>query len=92
LDWIDVKNDVKRTAITAADLYVLLQREFRRRQVPECSTCYIQLPFRVDNPTYAGANWEIVFPQECVNGCREVLDEVVEDFSQRYDLLPETAN
>jgi hypothetical protein len=93
LDWNDnVKNDVKRTAITAADLYVLLQREFRRRQVPECSTCYIQLPFRVDNPNHAGANWEIVFPAECVNGCREVLDEVVEDFSHRYDLLPETAN
>ena len=87
-----MKNDVKRTAITAADLYVLLQREFRRRQLPECSTCYIQLPFRVDNPNYAGANWEIVFPPECVNGCREVLDEVVEDFSHRYDLLPETAN
>jgi hypothetical protein len=87
-----VKNEEKRTAIAAADLYVLLQREFRRRQVPECSTCYIQLPFRVDNRNRAGANWEIVFPAECVNGCREVLDEVVEDFSHRYDLLPETSN
>lgn len=87
-----MKNEEKRTAIAAADLYVLLQREFRRRQVPECSTCYIQLPFRVDNRNRAGANWEIVFPAECVNGCREVLDEVVEDFSHRYDLLPETSN
>ena len=81
-----------RTPITAADLYVLLQREFRRRQVPECKTCYIQLPFRVDAPNYAGANWEILFPSACTRGCREILDEVVEEFSRNYELLPETSN
>ena len=81
-----------KTSIAAADLYVLLQREFRRRQMPECSTCYVQLPFRVDNPNATGANWEIIFPSTCTRGCREVLDQVVEDFSHRYDLLPETTN
>ena len=81
-----------RTLITAADLYVLLQREFRRRQVPECTTCYVQLPFRVDSPNHAGANWEVTFPTECPRGCREILDEVVEEFARSYELLPEAAD
>jgi hypothetical protein len=90
---IDYKtHENTRAANAAADLYVLLQREFRRRQSPECSTCYVQLPFRVDNPNHAGANWEVIFPGECAHGCREILDEVVEEFSHRYDLLPESNN
>ena len=78
-----------RTPIQAADLYVLLQREFRRRQQPDCNTCYVQLPFRVDRTDGEAPNWEVIFPAECGFGCREVMDEVIEDFSQRYELLPE---
>jgi hypothetical protein len=80
-----------RLSITAADLYVLLQREFRRRQVPACSSCYVQLPFRVDQPSPEGANWEVIIPTECSYGCREVMDEVIEQFSGRYNLLPEAS-
>ena len=79
-----------KTPIQPADLYVLLQREFRRRQVPDCSACYMQLPFRVDRARAEAPNWEVIFPTECGYGCREAMDEVIEDFSQRYELLPET--
>jgi hypothetical protein len=79
-----------KTPIQAADLYVLLQREFRRRQAADCSACYMQLPFRVDRERAEAPNWEVIFPTECGHGCREVMDEVIEDFSQRYELLPET--
>jgi hypothetical protein len=85
------RNMKTRTPIQAADLYVLLQREFRRRQVPDCSACYMQLPFRVDRGRDEAPNWEVIFPTECGFGCREVMDEVIEDFSQRYELAPETA-
>ncbi len=78
-----------RTPLQAADLYVLLQREFRRRQVPECSSCYVQLPFRVDRADVDEPNWEVILPVECPFGCRELMDEVIEDFSQRFELLPE---
>jgi hypothetical protein len=81
-----------RTPIQAADLYVLLQREFRRRQVPECSACYVQLPFRVDRAGVDAPNWEVIFPAECSYGCRELMDEVIEDYSGRYELLPEAIN
>ena len=80
-----------RLSITAADLYVLLQREFRRRQVPACSSCYVQLPFRVDRPTPDAPNWEVIVPTACTYGCRELMDDVIEQFSGRYDLLPEQA-
>ena len=78
-----------RTPIAAADLYVLLQREFRRRQVPDCSACYVQLPFRVDRLEANASNWEVIVPTSCEYNCREVLDEVIDDFAKRYDLLPE---
>ena len=78
-----------RTPIAAADLYVLLQREFRRRQVPDCSSCYVQLPFRVDRSDANGSNWEAIVPATCEYNCREVMDEVIEDFSRRYELVTE---
>ena len=78
-----------RTPIAAADLYVLLQREFRRRQVPDCSACYVQLPFRVDRNDAGTANWEVIIPAGCNYNCREIMDGVIEEFSTRYDLLPE---
>ena len=78
-----------RTAIAAADLYVLLQREFRRRQVPDCTACFVQLPFRVDRRATSDANWEVFIPAECGFNCRDVMDEVVQDFSRRYDLASE---
>ena len=81
-----------RTPIAAADLYVMLQREFRRRQIPDCSSCYVQLPFRVDKSDAYAANWEVIIPSSCAFNCREVMDEVIEDFSRRYELLPEATS
>lgn len=78
-----------RTPIHVADLYVLLQREFRRRQVPDCDTCYVQLPFLVDRVEPNAANWEMIIPASCSFGCREIMDEVVEELSRRYELLPQ---
>ncbi len=78
-----------RTPIPAADLYVLLQREFRRRQVPQCTSCYVQLPFRIDRPHDGAPNWEVIIPDACDYGCREVMDAVIEDFLGRYDLSTE---
>ena len=81
-----------RTPIAAADLYVMLQREFRRRQIPDCPACYVQLPFRVDRPDGNAPNWEVIVPSSCTYNCREVMDEVIEDFARRYDLLAEATS
>jgi hypothetical protein len=75
-----------RTAVTAADLFVLLDREFRRRKPRECTDCFIQLPYRVDVRDEHAANWELVIPASCGNGCDLLVDELVFDFQSLYNL------
>jgi hypothetical protein len=75
-----------RSPIHAADLYVLLEREFKRRQPNECSACYVQLPYRVDRSDPHSANWELIVPGECPNGCRAVLEDLAREYGARYDL------
>jgi hypothetical protein len=77
-----------RTAIQAADLYVLLQRELRRRQSPTCQTCFIQLPFRVDRRDPKSPNWEVVISPPCPLGCRGIIEDLVNELGARYDLKP----
>ena len=77
---------MNRTPIQAADLYVLMQRELRRRQTPECSECFMQLPFRVDRASEEEPNWEVVIPPPCPAGCRATIEELVAEFGARYEL------
>ena len=78
----------KRTAVTAADLFVLLDREFRRRKPRDCPDCFVQLPYRVD-ARGADANWEVVTPAGCTNGCEAAFEELVAEFQALYDLKPD---
>lgn len=80
----------KRTPLSAGELYVILDREFRLRQSRECSSCYILLPFRVDQPDSAKANWEVILPPSCGHGCTEVLEEIVEEYSQLHELAADS--
>jgi hypothetical protein len=75
-----------RTEMLAADLYVLLQREFRRRQRPECKECYMQVPFQVDRRGTDSPNWEVVMPPPCPYACQHLVDELVSEFGMLYDL------
>ena len=74
-----------RTALTAADLFVLLDREYRRRKPRECTSCYIPLPYAVD-AIDGEANWELVPPTTCPHGCTLVIEELVREFQHSYDL------
>ena len=79
-----------RTEMYAADLYVLLQRELRRRQSPQCQACYVQLPFRVDRDDADSPNWEVVLPANCRYACRDIIEDLVGEFGQLYELSAET--
>jgi hypothetical protein len=81
-----------RTPIEAADLYVLLQREFRRRQRAECNTCFVQLPFRVDRQDELGPNWEVVMPPQCSQDCAVLLEELLTEYGHLYDLTTDGSN
>jgi hypothetical protein len=75
----------KRKAISAGELYVILDREFRLRQSVQCGSCYILLPYRVDQAD-GNANWEIILPGECEYGCARIVEELVEHYSKVYNL------
>ena len=81
---------MKRTSTTAADLFVLLDREFRRRKPRECATCYVSLPYRIDTRAGEGTNWEIVLPSGCGWGCDLLLEEIVGEFQELYKLNGES--
>lgn len=81
----------QRTAVTAADLFVLIDREFRRRRPRKCTGCFLQLPYRVDVRDEAEANWEVVVPPDCGNGCNVIAEELVGEFQQLYNLKPSDA-
>ena len=81
-----------KTQIHAADLYVLMQREFRRRQSPECTACYVQLPFRVDRIEPEAPNWEVRFASSCSHGCRALIEDLVNEFGALYDLRPDNGS
>ena len=78
-----------KTELQAADLYVLLQRELRRRQPPQCENCFMQLPFRVDRPRDEGPNWDVTLPPQCERGCVPMMEEIVYEYGQLYDLAPD---
>ena len=80
---------MNKSAMTAADLFVLLDREFRRRKPRECTTCHIQLPYRVTQSGGFDANWDVVLPQHCGLGCEAVFEEVVQEFQALYQLKSE---
>jgi hypothetical protein len=71
----------RKMDVTAADLFVLLDREFRRRKSRDCAACVVQLPYRVH-----GAAWEVVTPASCAHGCNAVFEEIVRDFQRLYAL------
>jgi hypothetical protein len=79
----------ERRPISAGELYVMLDREFRLRQSTKCGSCYILLPFRVDQHDHSKANWEIVMPPDCPYGCARIVERIVEDYAERYELGPD---
>ena len=82
-----------RTPIHAADLYVLLQRELRRRQPAKCTSCFMQLPYRVDRGDDDVPNWEVSAPvPPCDHGCASIVEELAYEFGQQYDLAAEAPN
>ena len=76
--------------ISAGELYVILDREFRMRHSRECKSCYILLPYRVDSRGDGDGNWEIIIPPECPYGCAAVLEELVESYSNVYELTSDS--
>ena len=84
---------MSRSVITAAKLYAILDREFRKRRMTECAACKVPLPFYRDPPDDVSANWSIGTPTECPNKCHAVIAELLAELWPKYDIKrPETAD
>ena len=81
-----------KPAMTAADLFVLLDRELRRRRPRDCDRCVMQLPYRVESVGMHAGTWDIDVPQTCGNGCSEVFEELVTEFQGLYALKGASAD
>ena len=80
-----------KTPVTAAELYVLLTRELKRRRSRACAACHLSLPFQVDRHNGSAANWELALPPDCGGECRGIVEELVAEFSGAYELRPDSA-
>lgn len=82
-----LESTIMKSPVTSADLWVLLDREFRRRRPRECDACFVPLPFRVD--TRDGVpNWEVDI-RPCDKRCEFILDELVQELQGTHDLVPD---
>lgn len=77
---------MSRTTIPAAQLYAILDREFRRLRPAACTTCSVPLPYYRLPPDDVSANWFIGTPRECEHGCHVVIAELLARLWTQYDL------
>lgn len=86
-DWI-----VTRTTVSAAQLYTLLDAEFRKLRPPGRCRCRVPIPYWRSPPDDVSANWHIATPAQCPNGCHLVIAELVARMWTQYDMEPERQN
>jgi len=83
---------VIRTTVTAAQLYALLDAEFRRLRPSGCRSCRVPLPYWREPPDEVSANWHIGTPAQCPNGCHLVIAELLARMWTQYDVERERQN
>ena len=77
---------VRRTAVTPSELYTILEREFKNSRGATCRTCKMPLPYRIARANTEAANWLIGTPDQCAQGCHNVIAEIAVKLMAKYDL------
>jgi hypothetical protein len=80
-----------RTTIPAAQLYTILDVEFRALKPKACKKCRAPIPYYRPPPDDVSANWNIGTPPECPERCHLVIAELLAKLWTRYDIEPERA-
>lgn len=79
-------NTNSRTMLPVAQLYAILDREFRSQRPRACKDCYVPLPYWCRPPDDVSANWFIGTPRECQHGCHVLIAEILAGLWSRYDI------
>jgi hypothetical protein len=85
----------KKTIVSPASLFGLLDQEFRQLASRGCDRCRMPLPYRVSRPDASSANWNIGTPIVCAKRCHAAIAEVAIRLMAKYDLeepAPERAD
>ena len=78
--------NMTRTAVSAAHLYAILDRDFKALRPMACVRCNMPLPYWQSPPDEVSANWTVGTPPTCNHGCHLVIAELVTRLWSRYDL------
>lgn len=70
-----------RSPLKASDLYVMLERAFRRES-RNCGECTFSLPYAVAS----AGDWSVIPATSCSDACRMVLEDLVARYRQMYTL------
>ena len=81
-----------RTTLTAAQLYTILDAEFRKLRPGACRRCRVPMPYWREPPDDVSASWHIGTPVECPEGCHLVIAELLARMWTLYDMQPEREN
>ena len=74
-----------RTQLNSSDLYVVLEKAFRRRS-RECGGCTFSMPFYPhyrDDPHH---DWAITLTNNCSPRCLVILEDIVNKYRREYAL------
>jgi hypothetical protein len=77
---------MSRTILQPAQLYAILDREFKRLRPAACKDCSVPLPYWQLPPDDVSANWFIGTPRECPHGCHLVVAELLARLWTLYDI------
>jgi hypothetical protein len=75
---------MNRTQLNASDLYVVLEKAFRRR-ARDCAGCTFTIPYA--QPARDGHDdWSVLLTHNCSPRCVGILEEVVTRAREEYQL------
>jgi hypothetical protein len=77
---------MSRNSIPVAQLYAILDREFKQLRPSVCGKCTVPLPYWRRPPDDVSANWFIGTPSECRYGCHLLVAELLASLWTRYDI------
>lgn len=74
-----------RTQLNASDLFVVLEKAFRRR-APDCAGCTFTIPYAHATAGLPEDDWSVLLTHSCSPRCRAILEEVVSRARREYEL------
>jgi len=74
-----------RTQLNASDLFVVLEKAFRRR-APDCCGCTFTIPYPQQHRGAPERDWSVLLTQNCSPRCRVVLEDVLARARREYEL------